>query len=110
MFRVRPGFGGGGQELGGGNSTYRAHEDSLLGMEDDRGVISESEDGNYDKFHIRKQNVDSDDELSDISENSQDDDDSSDPGDTGSPKKTKKEKKEKRKKKKKKAETMNEAA
>jgi hypothetical protein len=45
----------------------------MLGMEDDKGIISESEDGNYvyDKHGPINQNKnESDDELSDISENS----------------------------------------
>jgi hypothetical protein len=47
MFRVRPGAFGGGQELGQGDSTFRAHEDSILGViENDTGDLI-SEEGNW---------------------------------------------------------------
>lgn len=49
MFKIRSGAFGGNQELGNGDSTYRGHEDSILGgIENDRGdMISESEDGGW---------------------------------------------------------------
>jgi len=76
MFRVRPGAFGAGQELGNGDSTFRNHEDSILGgLENDRGdMISESEDGGW--YQSEKEGGyqygkhDQEDELSDISENS----------------------------------------
>lgn len=43
MFRIKGGLVA---PQGAGDSTYRA-EDSVLGMEDDRGIVSESEDGWY---------------------------------------------------------------
>jgi len=112
MFRVKAGFGR--DQGGAGDSTYRAHEDSVLGMEDDKGIVSESDDGGYlyqsenDRVLHQGDNK-AEDELSDISENSQDDDSSdADPNNlNGSPKKTKKnkgEKGERKKRKKKKAE------
>jgi hypothetical protein len=44
MFRIKGGLVA---PIGAGDSTYRAHEDSVLGMEDDKGIVSESEDGWY---------------------------------------------------------------
>ena len=104
-----------GEDLGQGDSTYRAHEDSLLGMEHDKDLISESDgegwyqsekDGGYNVN--RHEVVKEDDDLSDISENSQDDYDESEGDDpNGSPNKKKKgEKKKKRRKKREEAEAL----
>ena len=81
-------------------------------MEDDKGIISESEDGGWYQSEKNVRLVegpeDKDDELSDISENSQDDDEESEPEDpnnpNGSPLKLKKKGDKKKKKKKKAAE------
>lgn len=113
MFRVRAGLGALG---GGGDSTYRACEDSVFGLDEDRAHISESEDGGWyasekDAPHNPIQG-EKEDEFSDISEHSSDDVSDSDPEEGnpdggGEKKKTKKnkgEKGEKKKRKKKKLE------
>ena len=47
MFRIRPGGLATGQNIGGGDSTYRGMDDSVFGFEDEKGMISESEDGGW---------------------------------------------------------------
>jgi hypothetical protein len=121
MFRIRPGgiALGAGQNLLGGDSTYRGLDDSVFGFDEDKGLISESEDGGWyasdreggDRRHQRdglKQG--NDDEFDDISEHSSDDVSDSEEeqvdaqGQTKKVKKPKGEKGERKKKKKKKAE------
>ena len=105
MFRFRGVLGnpGGG---GGGDSTYRCN-DSMY--DEDRGLISESEDGFYDGNRGELNNIDN--KIDDISEHSSDECTDSDPEEIAGPdqvpkkvKKTKGEKGEKKKKKKKKLE------
>jgi hypothetical protein len=111
MFRVR-GVGNLGQG-GAGDSTYRCN-DSMY--DEDRGLISESEDGWYaDKD---KGDVNLDNKIDDISEHSSDECTDSDPEEPQEgqevlpkkPKKTKGEKGEKKKKKKKKLEEQEQLA
>lgn len=111
MFRIRPGIGGTQALGGGGDSTYRG-EDSVFGYDEDKGLISESDDGGWyasDRDAARNAGLKGgaeDNDFDDISEHSSDDVSDSDPEaeGQGSPKKTKKTKGEKRKKKRKKAE------
>lgn len=119
MFRVRHAHQAGlriGEELGQGDSTYRAHEDSILGMENDKDIISESDEGGWYQSEkdggAYQKHGENEDDLSDISENSQDDDDSEGDDPNGSPnkKKLKGEKKKKRKKKKEEAEALEKQA
>ena len=102
MFRVRgianTNLGGG---LNAGDSTFRCN-DSMY--DEDRGLISESEDGWYPEKDMGK-NRDDDNQIDDISEHSSDeytDDDPEDNVDPNLPKKVKKPKGEKGEKKKKK--------
>lgn len=106
MFRVRGVGGLGGPLERGGDSTFRCN-DSMY--DEDRGLISESEDGWYpEKDRDVGKDKDNDNQIDDISEHSSDEYTDDDPDDNPDPslpkkvKKTKGEKGEKKKKKKKK--------
>ena len=78
MFRIRPGMIGTQALGGGGDSTYRGQEESVFGYDDDKGLISESEDGGWymsDNGRKAKPQIggDPEDEFDDISEHSSDD-------------------------------------
>ena len=47
MFRIRAGMIGTQALGGGGDSTYRGQEESVFGFDDDKGLISESDDGGW---------------------------------------------------------------
>jgi len=106
------GFGGFGG--GAGDSTYRGCDDSVYGYDDDKGLISESDDGGWYTNTGEKDNAvatgAAENKFDDISEHTSDEitdsDQEDNPAEGESPKKTKKKTEkcgEKKKKKKKKA-------
>ena len=102
MFRVRGVGGLGGPLERGGDSTFRCNYSMY---DEDRGLISESEDGWYPEKDLDKDKHNNDNQIDDISEHSSDeytDEDPEDNADPSVPKKVKKPKGEKGEKKKKK--------